>query len=103
MEEYREVLNRPKFHFPQGQIQNLLMALVKNGICAERLAGKEILPDPKDVVFYEVALSKRSENSYLITGNGKHFPAEPFIVTPNEMLEIIRRDDAAENPIDPAS
>ena len=46
---------------------------------------------PKDVVFYEVAMSK--DNSYLVTGNTKLFPAVRRVVTPNEMLEIL-------NPLD---
>ena len=49
----------------------------------------EILPDPKDLVFYEVVMAKRDENAYLVTGNGKHFPKKPFVVTPNELLSII--------------
>ena len=49
--------------------------------------------DTKDLVFYEVALS--SEDSYLVTGNIKHFPKEPFIVTPAEMIHII---ESLENP-----
>lgn len=35
-------------------------------------------------VFYEVALSV--DDSYLVTGNTKHFPKKPFVVTPAEML-----------------
>jgi len=92
MAEYTEVLNRPKFRFPKQQIKFLLASLTQNGILAKRLESKEILLDPKDVVFYEVALSKQEENSYLITGNRKHFPKKPFIVTAKEMLEIMRRN-----------
>ena len=47
------------------------------------------LPDPDDVVFYEVALSK--ESTYLITGNTKHFPKCPIFVTPAEMMSIWER------------
>ena len=48
------------------------------------------LPDPKDRVFYEVVMEERkSENAYLITGNIKHFPIKPYIVTPRQMLDII--------------
>ena len=65
----------------------------KIGVNAERLVSNTQLPDPKDLVFYEVALS--SEDSYLVTGNIKHFPKEPFIVTPAEMLHII---ESLENP-----
>ena len=45
-------------------------------------------PDIKDIVFYEVALSQ--EGSFLVTGNTKHFPKEPLVVTPAHMLEIIK-------------
>jgi hypothetical protein len=34
-----------------------------------------------------VALSK--EGSFLVTGNLKHFPKKPFIVSPAEMIQII--------------
>ena len=47
----------------------------------------EHFPDPKDIVFYEVAMSK--EDAYLVTGNTKHFPKKPIVVTPSEMLEIM--------------
>lgn len=29
------------------------------------------------------------EDSYLVTGNIKHFPKKPFVVTPAEILQII--------------
>ena len=47
----------------------------------------EVFPDPKDIVFYEVAMS--AEDSFLVTGNLKHFPKKPFVVSPAEMVEII--------------
>ena len=40
-----------------------------------------------DIVFYEVALSKAG--SFLVTGNIKHFPKNPIVVTPSEFLRII--------------
>ena len=39
-------------------------------------------------VIYEVAMSK--EDAYLVTGNKKHFPNKPIVVTPAEMLEILK-------------
>ena len=44
----------------------------------------------RNIVFYEVALSK--EDAYLVTGNKKHFPQKPIVVTPAEMLEILQRE-----------
>ena len=57
---------------------------------ANRIHRQEHFPDPKDVVFYEVALSK--EDAYLVTGNTKHFPLKPIVVTPAEMVEILVKD-----------
>ena len=50
----------------------------------------EILPDMKDLPFYEVVMEKRqTDDTYLVTGNQKHFPNRTFIVTPKEMLDIL--------------
>jgi putative PIN family toxin of toxin-antitoxin system len=88
IEEYATVLSRPKFKFSEETILATLEAIQKGGIHAERISSNEQLPDPKDIVFYEVALSV--EDSYLVTGNIRHFPQKPFVVTPAEMLQIIR-------------
>lgn len=61
------------------------------GIESGRVTSSDEVIDPKDVVFYEVAMSK--DNSYLVTGNKKHFPAVRRVVTPNEMLEILNSLD----------
>ncbi|MBQ9157285.1 MAG: hypothetical protein IJ137_10955 [Eubacterium sp.] len=51
---------------------------------------KENLPDPKDVVFYAVTMeARKADDAYLVTGNIKHFPLKPFVVTPREMLTIL--------------
>ena len=47
-------------------------------------------PDPKDTVFYEVVMEQRkTDDAYLVTGNLKHFPVKPFVVTPRQMLDLI--------------
>lgn len=87
LEEYATVLGRPKFNFSEEKIYSILEAIKKGGITSDRVASDAQLPDPKDIVFYEVALSV--EDSFLITGSIKHFPKKPFVVTPTEMLQII--------------
>ena len=89
LNEYRAVLSRPKFHFPSILVDAMMEMILEKGIQLDRTKADEIFPDPKDVVFYEVALSK--EGSYLVTGNIKHFPKSPIVVTPAELLEILRR------------
>ena len=51
---------------------------------------EENLPDPKDMVFYAVTMEARKDSdAYLVTGNIKHFPLKPYVVTPREMLTIL--------------
>lgn len=85
--EYKDVLNRPKFKFPSSLVKAVLDAITSIGLYMDRTESGELFPDPQDAVFYEVALSK--EDSYLVTGNIKHFPKSPIVVTPAEMLEIL--------------
>ena len=88
--EYQDVLHRRKFHFPSEAIDEIIKTVQDIGISSERISSDEFFPDPKDVVFYEVALS--IEDAYLVTGNKKHFPKKPIVVTPAEMLEILRSE-----------
>lgn len=89
VKEYREVLNRPKFGFTGELVEYLLTALETYGILVEPACFGFVLPDMKDLPFYEVVLEKQADGAYLVTGNIKHFPKEPFIVTPRELLEIL--------------
>lgn len=87
--EYLTVLNREKFKFSKEQIDIFSNAIKILGIHTKAVnIGTENFPDPKDLVFYEVKMSK--EDSYLVTGNMKHFPQEPKIVTPAEMVQILK-------------
>ena len=85
--EYEDVLHRAKFGFSEADICHYVETLKQVGVDSQRIASSENFPDPKDVVFYEVALSK--EDAYLVTGNKKHFPQTPIVVTPAEMLAIL--------------
>ena len=91
--EYREVLSRPKFHLPEDLIEGIMSTFHKRAIYVDAEHLDVELPDPKDLVFYEVVMEERKEEeAYLVTGNIRHFPNKPFIVTPREMLDIILRD-----------
>lgn len=70
-------------------IQYILSAMEKFGVLVKPSATGMILPDMKDLPFYEVVMEKRNDNAYLITGNLKHFPTEKFIVTARQMLDIL--------------
>ena len=85
--EYNEVLRRPKFPFPEDAVVWAVNAIIEAGINSERVQVEETTTDPKDVVFLEVAMSR--EDSFLVTGNTKHFPIIPRVVTPKEFLDIL--------------
>ena len=82
-------MSRKKFKFDTNAINYLLSAIEKFGILIEPTSTGIILADMKDIPFYEVVMEKRNDNAYLVTGNLKHFPIEPFIVTPRQMLDIM--------------
>ena len=87
--EYNDVLKREKFGLPEELIDGIVKFIVERGLDSERINLNEHFPDPKDLVFYEVALS--NDDAYLVTGNIKHFPRTPIVVTPAEMMAIIEQ------------
>ena len=85
--EYQEVLRRSKFNLREGDILNMLGMMIENGCWANRKTTEIPFSDVNDIVFYEVSMSK--EGTFLVTGNIKHFPQVPTVVTPAEMLKIL--------------
>lgn len=87
LDEYFDVLNRSKFHLSENRINELLNFFKENGIDSSRFPYGGEMPDEDDRVFYEVCLS--TKDSFLVTGNLKHFPKEPQVITASEMMEIL--------------
>ena len=85
--EYYEVLRRPKFRIKEEQIDAILNYIKTFGVHSERIPFSGDMPDEKDRPFYEVTLSK--EDSFLVTGNLKHFPRTPQVITAAQMMEIL--------------
>ncbi len=91
--EYRKVLLRPKFHLTEDIVNDIIDTFHQRGLYIDSEAIDIDLPDPKDRVFYEVVMEERKdEDAYLVTGNIRHFPTAPFIVTPRQMFDIILKD-----------
>lgn len=88
IKEYRAVLSRKKFGFSPKLIDELIKFIEKQGIMQEIISSGITLTDMDDLPFYELAL--QNKETYLITGNIKHFPNQSFIVTPREFLNIIQ-------------
>lgn len=96
--EYEDVLDRRKFQFDRNAVKDVIDTIVRRGIPIDAGSVKELLPDPKDAVFYEVVMEARNQDktkdSYLVTGNTKHFPLKRYVVTPRQMLDILESTDA---------
>lgn len=85
--EYSEVLSRKKFSFDQGIINYTISLIINRGIKVNPKASGIKLVDMKDLAFYELVLEKKHDGAYLITGNKKHFPSDPIVVTASEFLK----------------
>lgn len=87
--EYNEVLHHPKFHLADEAITNILAYIRQYGIHSDGIAYTGDMPDENDRPFYEVSLSV--DESFLVTGNLRHFPATPKVISPAEMVAIIEQ------------
>jgi putative PIN family toxin of toxin-antitoxin system len=87
MEEYRDVLFRPKFGFNPRTVMQMLDRIGSSGISINPAPSTIALPDEKDRIFYDVAAAT---GAYLITGNIKHYPTEPFIMLTADFLGMFR-------------
>lgn len=88
--EYEDVLHRRKFKLTEDQIRIVIDYVKQNGIDSDRFPFDGDMPDEDDRVFYEVSLSM--DDSFLVTGNLKHFPHTPKVVTATEMMEILNNE-----------
>lgn len=82
--EYKEVLSRKKFHLSNDTVEDFLETIKECGIHEDRTPFDEAMPDEDDRVFLEISLSR--EDSFLVTGNLKHYPNLPEVVTPAEFI-----------------
>ncbi len=90
MAEYENVLSRSHFGISKNERDALVEYIRAHGVAAERVSIDTLFPDESDRVFYEVALSE--EDSFLVTGNLRHFPADTRVVTPAQMIAILEKE-----------
>jgi predicted nucleic acid-binding protein len=84
MAEYTDVLHRPEFPFETTDIHGLLERIKEIGLSVVAPQLDAAFTDDDDRMFYEVAMFC---NATLITGNTRHYPEKPFIMTVSEFLE----------------
>ena len=89
MHEYRDVLTREKFHFDKVKYTTVFNRVKKFGVLLTLTPYTHLLPDETDRVFYDTAVAA---GAYLVTGNMKHYPNEPFILTPADFVALLEMD-----------
>ena len=87
VEEYREVLGRKKFDFDAAAVNALLDFIVRHATWVTPAEADAPVADPKDKVFYCSALAENGTK--VVTGNLKHFPKTPIVVSPAEFCTIL--------------
>jgi len=85
LDEYEDVLYRPHFHIRQDDADIVMTAIRQYGYVVRPVPSIHVMLDEDDRIFYDVA---KTAGAYLITGNTRHYPNEPFILTPAEFLEL---------------
>ena len=83
LNEYRAVLSRPRLSFSLGQTEQFLREITGRGLLVTVSPSTFPLPDEGDRKFYDVA---KFCEAFLITGNTRHYPEEPMIMTPAQFL-----------------
>jgi uncharacterized protein len=89
----KDVLRRPRFGFPEDEVNALLAVLRRHGSLLDPVPINHISPDPDDDPFSACALE--AEADFLVTGNRRHFPPAQLagikvvVVNAAELLEFI--------------
>jgi putative PIN family toxin of toxin-antitoxin system len=88
IQEYKNVLARPRFTFHQKKdsVDIIIGKITTDGLSIVVQASSISFVDENDRVFYDVA---KASGAYLITGNSKHYPSEPFILSPSQFLTLL--------------
>ena len=92
LDEYIDVLNRPKFRINSEMINDVIRYIVENGIEITPENKDILMIDMKDKPFYELVMDEQIDNAKLVTGNIKHFPIQTNIMTPSQFMEMYNKN-----------
>jgi putative PIN family toxin of toxin-antitoxin system len=90
LEEYDEVLHRPKFRRPPQVVSALMKAVRTVAELFEPTVTLTVAGDDADNRFLECA--EAAEAAYLVTGNVRHFPAawgRTRIITARQLIGLV--------------
>lgn len=89
IEEYYDVMSRSKFRWSVSYGRRFVDEILKYAINEPVVSTDFVLPDTDDRIFYDVAFAHRDKNAYIVTGNIKHFPDIPFVISARDFLNLI--------------
>ena len=76
--EYRDILNLPVLELDSDKVADVLEKFSEDGLYPGRTPSEDVFPDETD------------KESHVVTNNVKHFPKSVRVVTPSEMLMLLR-------------
>ena len=87
--EYANVMSRPKFRIAPEAVSAVVGYFRRHGRFVAPSTYSAPLPDKKDRMFFEAALALFDDDAKLVTGNTRHFPSAPFVVSPAEFATLL--------------
>jgi len=88
--EYSRVLAYSKFDLSDQAQAAIILDIISKGIPVTPKVSTIPLTHESDRVFYDTA---KTSNSILVTGNIKHYPNEPMIMTPTDFIALFTKPD----------
>jgi len=90
LDEYAEVLSRPKLGISKGVRQQMTQLIKNHSHMVVPARTLNVTTDPDDNIFLECAEAARAD--YLVTGNRKHFPIfwkNTKVINSNDFISLI--------------
>jgi len=85
IDEYKRVLSYKKLGIAEDTKTEIIEVILELGSIIEPSVSSFSMPDESDRIFYDTA---KESGGILITGNIKHYPDEPFIMTPSKFVAL---------------
>ncbi len=97
IDEYRVVLSRPRFGLDLADVERFIRAFMSRGWAVEPGEWPHPMSDESDRVFLEVS---RGASAVLATGNLRHFPQQPWVMSPSAFWDLLVTIDRGRNEPD---
>jgi len=88
--EYRKVLSYDKLKIGNEEKTRAIDLIQRIGKRINPTVSTITLPDESDRIFYDTA---KECGAILVTGNIKHYPTEPSIMTPADFIISLKTDE----------